>query len=210
MADVIADRNVDPLRCRGRSWSRRRLDRRHRGDRRGGGRTRAEYPRPHLPHRGKGATVREGSSPRTARGGSVRCRPGDAPAKIARFLACAVTGDIDTGARGEGCEVGEPLPRHRSVVRNNHGAGDGLPESRTPMRFKSSRRRSEAVSDDHDRGWSFDVELSPAPAQGGRSRSAVEWHSGRPSNARDTALEAMLRDLTHRPRCAGRLRGGGT
>ena len=171
----------------------------------------------HLPHRGKGATVRDGF---LAAAGTRRflCDADLAmpPAQIARFLAVVPSQcDIAIGSReGEGAvRIGEPLHRHLlGRMFNAMVRAMVLPDIQdTQCGFKMfTAAAAEAVLPTTAiEGWSFDVELlASARAQGWRIREVpIEWHFGQASKLRVVPHSLqMLRDL-YRIRAKAR-RGG--
>jgi len=161
-----------------------------------------------LPHRGKGATLRDGL---LAAAGTRRflC---DAdlsmpPAQIARFLAVLPSQcDIAIGSReGPGAvRVGEPLHRHvlgrifnllvRAMVL------PGIQDTQCGFKMFTADAARAVMPTTAIEGWSLDVELlASARAQGWRIREVpIEWHYGQASRLRVLPHSfEMLRDLFH-------------
>jgi dolichyl-phosphate beta-glucosyltransferase len=159
-----------------------------------------------LPHRGKGATVRDGL---LAAHGSRRflCDADLAmpPAQITRFLAVLPSQcDIAIGSReGPGAvRVGEPLRRHllgrvfNALVRAM--VLPGIEDTQCGFKLFTAEAASAVLPTTTIEGWAFDVEvLASARAQGWRIREVpIEWHFGQASKLRVVphSIE-MLRDL---------------
>ena len=159
-----------------------------------------------LPHRGKGATLRDGL---LAAGGARRflC---DAdlsmpPAQIARFLAVLPSQcDIAIGSReGAGAaRIGEPLHRHllgrvfNTLVRAM--VLPGIQDTQCGFKLFTAEAVQAVLPTTAIEGWSFDVELlASARAQGWRIREVpIEWHYGQASRLRVLPHSfEMLRDL---------------
>jgi dolichyl-phosphate beta-glucosyltransferase len=159
-----------------------------------------------LPHRGKGATLRDGLL--AASGGRRFLCDADLampPEQIARFLAIVPSQcDIAIGSReGEGAvRIGEPLHRHLlGRVFNMLVRAMVLPDIQDTQcgfkMFTAAAVESVLPSTGID-GWSFDVELlAIARAQGWRIRDVpIEWHYGEASKVRVVRHSLqMLRDL---------------
>jgi dolichyl-phosphate beta-glucosyltransferase len=169
-----------------------------------------------LPHRGKGATVREGL---LAAGGRLRflC---DAdlsmpPGEIVRFLAAVPSRcDIGIGSReGPGAKrVGEPLHRHllgrvfNTLVRAL--VLPGIQDTQCGFKLFTAEAVAAVLPTTTIDGWSFDVELlAGARAQGWRiCEVPIEWHYGQASKLRVLPHSIqMLRDLWY---IRGRVRRG--
>jgi glycosyltransferase involved in cell wall biosynthesis len=159
-----------------------------------------------LPHRGKGATLRDGL---LAAGGTRRflC---DAdlsmpPAQITRFLDVLPSQcDIAIGSReGEGAvRVGEPFHRHllgrifNTLVRAT--VLPGIQDTQCGFKMFTAAAAEAVLPTTAIEGWSFDVELlASARAQGWRIREVpIEWHYGQASKLRVVPHSLqMLRDL---------------
>ena len=159
-----------------------------------------------LPHRGKGATLRDGL---LAAAGTRRflC---DAdlsmpPAQIGRFLAVLPSqSDIAIGSReGEGAvRIGEPLHRHllgrvfNTLVRAM--VLPGIQDTQCGFKLFTAEAVQAVLPTTAIDGWSFDVELlASARAQGWRIREVpIEWHYGQASRLRVLPHSfEMLRDL---------------
>jgi glycosyltransferase involved in cell wall biosynthesis len=170
-----------------------------------------------FPHRGKGATVRDGL---LAAAGLRRflCDADLAmpPAQIARFLAVVPSHcDIAIGSReGEGAvRIGEPLHRHllgrvfNTMVRAM--VLPGIQDTQCGFKMFTAAAAEAILPTTAIEGWGFDVEvLASARAQGWRIREVpIEWHFGQASKLRvlPHSLQ-MLRDL-YRIRAKAR-RGG--
>jgi dolichyl-phosphate beta-glucosyltransferase len=159
-----------------------------------------------LPHRGKGAAVRDGL---LAAGGGLRflC---DAdlsmpPAEITRFLAVVPSQcEIGIGSReGTGAtRIGEPLHRHllgrvfNTLVRAL--VLPGIQDTQCGFKLFTAEAAEAVLPMTTIEGWCFDVEvLACARAQGWRIREVpIEWHYGRASRLKlvPHSLQ-MLRDL---------------
>ena len=159
-----------------------------------------------LPHRGKGATVRDGL---LAAQGSRRflCDADLAmpPAQITRFLAVLPSQcDIAIGSReGKGAvRIGEPLRRHllgrvfNALVRAM--VLPGIEDTQCGFKLFTAEAASAVLPTTAIEGWAFDVEvLASARAQGWRILEVpIEWHFGQASKLRVVphSIE-MLRDL---------------
>ena len=159
-----------------------------------------------LPHRGKGATLRDGL---LAAAGTRRflC---DAdlsmpPAQIGRFLAVLPSQcDIAIGSReGAGAvRIGEPLHRHllgrvfNTLVRAM--VLPGIQDTQCGFKLFTAEAVQAVLPTTAIDGWSFDVELlASARAQGWRIREVpIEWHYGQASRLRVLPHSfEMLRDL---------------
>jgi glycosyltransferase involved in cell wall biosynthesis len=169
-----------------------------------------------LPHRGKGATVRDGLL--QARGARLFLCDADLampPEQIGAFLAVVPSRcDIAIGSReGPGARrVGEPLHRHLlGRVFNTLVRVLVLPDIQdTQCGFKlfSAEAAAAVLPTTTIDGWSFDVELlASARAQGWRIQAVpIEWHYGRESKLRVLPHSMqMLRDLL---RIRGNVRRG--
>jgi dolichyl-phosphate beta-glucosyltransferase len=159
-----------------------------------------------LPHRGKGATVRDGL---LAAAGARRflC---DAdlsmpPDQIGRFLdVLPAECDVAIGSReGPGAvRIGEPHLRHllgrvfNTLVRAM--VLPGIQDTQCGFKLFTAEAARAILPTTAIEGWSFDVELlASARAQGWRIREVpIEWHYGQASRLRIVphSLE-MLRDL---------------
>ena len=159
-----------------------------------------------LPHRGKGATLRDGLL--AAHGGLRFLCDADLsmpPAQITRFLAVVPAHcDIAIGSReGEGSvRVGEPFHRHllgrvfNTLVRAM--VLPGIQDTQCGFKMFTAAAVEAVLPTTTIEGWSFDVELlAGARAQGWRIREVpIEWHYGPASKLRvlPHSLQ-MLRDL---------------
>jgi len=159
-----------------------------------------------FPHRGKGATVRDGIL--QARGACRFLCDADLampPEQIGAFLAVVPSEcDIAIGSReGPGAvRVGEPLHRHllgrafNTLVRAL--VVPDIQDTQCGFKLFSAAAAAAVLPTTTIEGWSFDVELlASARAQGWRIREIpIEWHYGRESKLRvlPHSLE-MLRDL---------------
>ena len=169
-----------------------------------------------LPHRGKGATVRDGLL--QARGARRFICDADLampPEQIGAFLDVVPSrGDIAIGSReGPGARrVGEPLHRHllgrvfNTLVRTL--VLPGIQDTQCGFKLFSAEAAAAVVPTTTIDGWSFDVELlASARAQGWRIIEVpIEWHYGRESKVRvlPHSLQ-MFRDLM---RIRGNVRRG--
>jgi dolichyl-phosphate beta-glucosyltransferase len=170
-----------------------------------------------LPHRGKGATLRDGLL--AAHGGRRFLCDADLampPAQIARFLAVVPSQcDIAIGSReGEGAvRIGEPLHRHllgrvfNTLVRAM--VLPGIQDTQCGFKMFTAAAAEAVLPTTAIEGWSFDVELlASARAQGWRiAEVPIEWHYGQASKLRviPHSLQ-MLRDLY---RIRAKVRRGG-
>ena len=169
-----------------------------------------------FPHRGKGATVRDGLL--AVRGGCRFLCDADLsmpPEQIARFLAVVPSRcDIAIGSReGPGAvRVGEPLHRHlvgrvfNTLVRAM--VLPGIQDTQCGFKLFTAEAVEAVLPLTEIEGWGFDVEvLACARAQGWRVREVpIEWHFGEASRLRvlPHSIE-MFRDLL---RVRGKLRRG--
>ncbi|MEO5824064.1 MAG: dolichyl-phosphate beta-glucosyltransferase [Vicinamibacteraceae bacterium] len=159
-----------------------------------------------LPHRGKGAAVRDGLL--AAQGGRRFLCDADLampPAQITRFLAVLPSQcDIAIGSReGTGAvRVGEPLRRHllgrvfnmlvRAMVL------PGIQDTQCGFKLFTAAAAEAVLPTTAIEGWAFDVELlASARAQGWRVLEVpIEWHFGQASKLRVVPHSIqMLRDL---------------
>ena len=159
-----------------------------------------------LPHRGKGATLRDGL---LAAHGARRflCDADLAmpPAQITQFLAVVPSHcDIAIGSReGAGAvRIGEPLHRHllgrvfNTLVRAM--VLPGIQDTQCGFKMFTAEAVEAVLPTTSIEGWSFDVELlASAIAQGWRIRAVpIEWHYGEASKLRVLPHSfQMLRDL---------------
>jgi len=159
-----------------------------------------------LPHRGKGATVRDGLL--RAQGSRRFLCDADLampPAQITRFLAILPSQcDIAIGSReGVGAvRIGEPLRRHllgrvfNALVRAM--VLPGIEDTQCGFKLFTAEAASAVLPTTAIEGWAFDVEvLASARAQGWRILEVpIEWHFGQASKLRVVphSIE-MLRDL---------------
>jgi glycosyltransferase involved in cell wall biosynthesis len=159
-----------------------------------------------LPHRGKGATLRDGL---LAAHGSRRflCDADLAmpPEQITLFLAVVPSQcDIAIGSReGPGAvRIGEPLHRHllgrvfNTLVRAM--VLPGIQDTQCGFKMFTAAAVEAVLPTTAIEGWSFDVELlASARAQGWRIREVpIEWHFGQASKLRVVPHSLqMLRDL---------------
>lgn len=169
-----------------------------------------------LPHRGKGATVRDGLL--QARGARLFLCDADLampPEQIGAFLAVVPSRcDIAIGSReGPGAKrVGEPLHRHllgrafNTLVRTL--VLPGIQDTQCGFKLFSAEAAAAVLPTTTIEGWSFDVELlASARAQGWRIQEVpIEWHYGRESKLRVLPHSMqMFRDLM---RIRGNVRRG--
>jgi glycosyltransferase involved in cell wall biosynthesis len=159
-----------------------------------------------LPHRGKGATLRDGLL--AAAGGRRFLCDADLsmpPEQITRFLdVLPALCDIAIGSReGPGAvRIGEPFHRHllgrvfNTLVRAM--VLPGIQDTQCGFKLFTADACRAILPTTAIDGWSFDVELlAAAQAQGWRIREVpIEWHYGQASRLRVVphSLE-MLRDL---------------
>ena len=159
-----------------------------------------------LPHRGKGATLRDGLL--AARGGRRFLCDADLampPEQITRFLAVVPSQcDIAIGSReGPGAvRIGEPIHRHllgrifNTLVRAM--VLPGIQDTQCGFKMFTAAAVEAVLPTTAIEGWSFDVELlASARAQGWRIREVpIEWHFGQASKLRVVPHSLqMLRDL---------------
>ena len=159
-----------------------------------------------FPHRGKGATVRDGLlAVRGARRFLCDADLSMPPEQIGRFLDVVPSRcDIGIGSReGPGAvRVGEPLHRHllgrvfnllvRAMVL------PGIQDTQCGFKLFTAEAAEAVLPRTTIEGWGFDVELlACARAQGWRIREVpIEWHYGQASRLKvlPHSIE-MLRDL---------------
>jgi dolichyl-phosphate beta-glucosyltransferase len=159
-----------------------------------------------FPHRGKGATVRDGLlAVRGARRFLCDADLSMPPEQIGRFLDVVPSQcDIGIGSReGPGAvRIGEPLHRHllgrvfNALVRAM--VLPGIQDTQCGFKLFTAEAAEAVLPLTAIEGWSFDVELlACARAQGWRIREVpIEWHYGQASRLRvlPHSIE-MLRDL---------------
>jgi dolichyl-phosphate beta-glucosyltransferase len=159
-----------------------------------------------FPHRGKGATVRDGLlAVRGARRFLCDADLSMPPEQIGRFLDVVPSQcDIGIGSReGPGAvRIGEPLHRHllgrvfNALVRAM--VLPGIQDTQCGFKLFTAEAAEAVLPLTVIEGWSFDVELlACARAQGWRIREVpIEWHYGQASRLRvlPHSIE-MLRDL---------------
>jgi dolichyl-phosphate beta-glucosyltransferase len=169
-----------------------------------------------LPHRGKGATLRDGLL--QAQGALRFLCDADLsmpPEQITRFLDVVPSQcDIAIGSReGPGAvRIGEPLHRHligrvfNTLVRAM--VLPGIQDTQCGFKLFTAAAVDAVLPTTGIEGWSFDVELlASARAQGWRiCEVPIEWHYGQESKVRvlPHSLQ-MLRDLY---RIRARVRSG--
>jgi glycosyltransferase involved in cell wall biosynthesis len=161
-----------------------------------------------LPHRGKGATLRDGLL--AALGGRRFLCDADLampPDQITRFLAVVPSAcDIAIGSReGPGAvRIGEPFHRHllgrifNTLVRAM--VLPGIQDTQCGFKMFTAAAAEAVLPTTAIEGWSFDVELlASARAQGWRIREVpIEWHYGQASKLRVVPHSLqMFRDLLH-------------
>jgi dolichyl-phosphate beta-glucosyltransferase len=159
-----------------------------------------------LPHRGKGATLRDGLL--AALGGRRFLCDADLampPGQITRFLAVVPSlCDIAIGSReGPGAvRIGEPFHRHllgrifNTLVRAM--VLPGIQDTQCGFKMFTAAAAEAVLPTTAIEGWSFDVELlASARAQGWRIHEVpIEWHFGHASKLRVVPHSLqMLRDL---------------
>jgi glycosyltransferase involved in cell wall biosynthesis len=161
-----------------------------------------------LPHRGKGATLRDGLlAVRGARRFLCDADLAMPPAQITKFLAVVPSlCDIAIGSReGPGAvRVGEPFHRHllgrvfNTLVRAM--VLPGIQDTQCGFKLFTAAAADAVLPTTAIEGWSFDVELlASARAQGWRIREVpIEWHYGQASKLRVVPHSVqMFRDLLH-------------
>jgi dolichyl-phosphate beta-glucosyltransferase len=161
-----------------------------------------------LPHRGKGATLRDGLLAAVgARRFLCDADLSMPPAQIGRFLAVLPSQcDIAIGSReGAGAvRIGEPMHRHllgrvfNTLVRAM--VLPGIQDTQCGFKLFTAEAVESVLPTTAIDGWSFDVELlASARAQGWRILEVpIEWHYGQASRLRVLPHSfEMLRDLFH-------------
>ena len=159
-----------------------------------------------FPHRGKGATVRDGLlAVRGARRFLCDADLSMPPEQIARFLAVVPSQcDIAIGSReGPGAvRIGEPLHRHlvgrvfNTLVRAM--VLPGIQDTQCGFKLFTAEAAAAVLPLTEIDGWGFDVEvLACARAQGWRVREVpIEWHYGEASRLKVLPHSVeMFRDL---------------